>query len=48
MSTVGADNLMVTAATDLVGMPYPKLKQFATTLNLKLFGEDTFYRLRGK
>ena len=48
MSTVGAGNLMVTAAADLVGIPYPKLKRFATALNLKLFGEDTFYRLRGK
>ena len=45
MSTIGAGNLIVTAAADLVGIPYPKLKHFATALNLKLFGEDTFYRL---
>ena len=37
---------MITAAADLVGIPFPKLKRFAYVLNMKLFGEDTFYRLR--
>ena len=39
---------MVTAAADMVGISFPKLKRFATILNLKMFESDTFFRLRGK
>ena len=34
---------MVTAAADI-----PKLKRFSTVLNLKMFENDTFFRLRGE
>ena len=44
---LGAGNLMVTAAADMVGISFPKLKRFAAVLNLKMFESDTFFRLRG-
>lgn len=46
-STVGAASLMVTAAAELVGIPFSKLKRFAYVLNLKFIEKSTFYRLRG-
>ena len=44
---LGVGNLMITAAADMMGIPYTKLKKFASILNLKLFNCTTFYRLRG-
>ena len=44
---IGAGNIMVTAATELVGISFSKLKRFAAVLNLKFIDKSTFYRLRG-
>ena len=38
---------MVTAAAELVGISFTKLKRFAYALNLKFMDKSTFYRLRG-
>ena len=38
---------MVSAAADMVGISFPKLKRFAHILNLKFMEKTTFYRLRG-
>lgn len=47
-AAAGAGNLMVTAAADMVGIPFPKLKRFAFVMNLKMIEKTTFYRLRGQ
>ncbi|XP_066933448.1 uncharacterized protein [Clytia hemisphaerica] len=43
----GIGNLMVTAAAELSGISFPKLKRFAHVLNLKIMGRTTFFDLRG-
>ena len=39
---------MLTAAADLCGIPFAKLKRFAYVINLKFFEKTTFYRIRSR
>ena len=39
---------MLTAAADMCGIPFLKLKSFAYVINLKFFEKTAFYRIRGR
>ena len=39
---------MLTAAADLCGIPFAKLKRFAYVINFKFFEKTTFYRIRSR
>lgn len=45
--TRGVGNLMVAAAGEMAGIPFPKLKRFAYLMNIPFIEKSTYYRLRG-